>query len=264
MGQVTELAREIVAATEIFFLGKSEQQYNNATFILCDDYAEIASKLFLIQDNPRWSGADVGKMNDYNEARKKVRQAAQRKETADQAWLDIFDRGEPRDAMKQFHTVLGDVENVFNQKRIPDLPLFTRLATELKRRHTLRNDIFHSPNPLGTRVSSETCVLALCDLLEYAKLLFGQEWQSTEDAVGRLQTWTLLLRLERKAMQDRTVRDKINALLAKRPRYSSSSAKKGVHTVKHEHDVHRHLCVVYDEDKTFHRALDNLSVTLGC
>ncbi len=264
MGQVTELAREIVSATEIFFLGKSEQQYNNATFILCDDYAEIASKLFLLQDNPRWSGADVSKMKDYNEAKKKVRQAAQNNQQADQSWLDIFDRGEPKDSMKQFHTVFADVEAVFTQKRTAELSAFQALMASFGSRHKLRNDIFHSPNPLGTRVSSETCVIALSELIDYTFLLFGAEWERAEAEVGKLKTWTLLLRLERKALQDRTVRDKIGAILAKRPTYQSSSAKTGVQTVKHEHDVHRYLCVMYDEDRTFRTALELLSTRLDC
>src|SRR4051812_31423664 len=49
------LVNEVNAAMEVYLSGRTGQQYNRTTFILCDDCAELASKLFLITDMPAWS-----------------------------------------------------------------------------------------------------------------------------------------------------------------------------------------------------------------
>ncbi len=55
MSQLTYLMREIGAGVEIFYSSKSGGQFWKTAFILCDNYTELASKLFLIADNPKWS-----------------------------------------------------------------------------------------------------------------------------------------------------------------------------------------------------------------
>lgn len=55
MNKLPYLVAEINAALEIYLSGRTGQQYNRTAFILCDDAAELASKLFLIVDTPTWS-----------------------------------------------------------------------------------------------------------------------------------------------------------------------------------------------------------------
>ena len=49
------LIAEINAALEVYLSGRTGHQYNRTSFILCDDGAELASKLFLLTDNANWS-----------------------------------------------------------------------------------------------------------------------------------------------------------------------------------------------------------------
>ncbi len=55
MSKLPYLVTEANAAMEVYLSGRTGHQYNRAVFILRDDCAELASKLFLLTDNPAWS-----------------------------------------------------------------------------------------------------------------------------------------------------------------------------------------------------------------
>ncbi len=52
---LTYLMNEICAGVEIYYTARIGGQYLNTAFILCDDYTELVSKLFLQEDNPQWT-----------------------------------------------------------------------------------------------------------------------------------------------------------------------------------------------------------------
>ena len=54
MSRLTHLADEICAGAEIYFTGRQGGQYLKTAFILCDDYTELASKLFLLENTEGW------------------------------------------------------------------------------------------------------------------------------------------------------------------------------------------------------------------
>src|SRR5438552_1470957 len=55
MSQLTYLVDEICAGIEIYFTSRTGGQYRKTAYILCDDYTELTSKLFLLTGNPNWS-----------------------------------------------------------------------------------------------------------------------------------------------------------------------------------------------------------------
>jgi len=57
MSKLPYLVAEINAALEVYLSGRTGQQHNRTAYILCDDGAELAGKLFLLIDNPQWSDA---------------------------------------------------------------------------------------------------------------------------------------------------------------------------------------------------------------
>jgi hypothetical protein len=135
MGQLRYLLLEVCAGVEIFFTGRSGSVYLKTAFILCDDYTELASKLFLLTDDPKWSDKDK------------------------------------HGRFKKYHTVLNDVRGVISAKRAADLPKLNTLQAEMKNRRRSRNDFFHSANLLNLNVAAHNCVEAYCDLLDYGHLL---------------------------------------------------------------------------------------------
>ncbi|HEV3437288.1 MAG TPA: hypothetical protein VG122_08015 [Gemmata sp.] len=60
MSKLPYLVSEINAAMEVYLSGRTGQQYNRTAFILCDDAVELASKLFLLTDNKKWSDKKPG------------------------------------------------------------------------------------------------------------------------------------------------------------------------------------------------------------
>lgn len=57
MTKLRHLVAEVDAALDIYLAGRTGQQFNKVAFILADDCCELASKLYLITQNPAWSDA---------------------------------------------------------------------------------------------------------------------------------------------------------------------------------------------------------------
>lgn len=209
MSQLTYLVDEICAGVEIYYTGRTGGQYFKTAFILCDDYTELTSKLFLLTDNPRWQD----------------RNAAGR--------------------FKNYHNIQTDVQDVIRAKRPADLPRVQALHTAMASRRERRNDFFHSTHLLDLSVTPRNCVEAFCDLLDYGKLLFGTDWDSEVQAARNLDCLDILLRLERKGFSDPSITPKMNRILSDCPRNRANSSKKGVHVAEYPEDLHLRLSVIY-------------------
>ena len=208
MSQLTYLMDEICAGVEIYYTGRTGQQYLKTAFILCDDYTELTSKLFLLTDDPVWS---------------------------DQRSPGKF---------KNYHDIQTDVQNVFTAKRAADLARIKTIHDAMKVRRERRNDFFHSTSLLDLSVTQRMCVEAFCDLLDYGLLLLGADWTKELCVARNLETLEVMLRLEKKGFSDPSVTPKVNRILAKWPRNISNAAREGVHLTEYPEDLHLRLCVV--------------------
>lgn len=215
MSKLPYLVAEINAALELYISGRTGQQYNRTAFILCDDCAELANKLFLLTDTPTWS--------------------------------DIKGNGR----FKNFKDVTAEVRAVFLAKRAGDHAAVSALLVQIEARRDRRNNFFHSTDLLDLTLQPRDCVDAFCDLLDYGKLLFPPDfakpdsgWEAAVAAAGNMETCEVLMRLDRKAYGDPGVGPKVNDVLAKWPRSKIPSPKaKGCEVAHHAEDMHLRLAI---------------------
>lgn len=207
MSQLTYLIDEICAGVEIYFTGRTGGQYLKTAFILCDDYTELTSKLFLLTDNPSWSDQKAG------------------------------------GKFKNYHNIQVDVQDVFRAKRPSELAQIIKLHGNMKTRREHRNDFFHSTRLLELNVSQRYCVEAFCDLLDYGTLLFGSEWKDEVKAARDLESFETLLRLEKKSFSFPAITNTVSQILRDCPRNLSSASRRGVHITTHPEDLHLRLCI---------------------
>lgn len=214
MSKLPYLVAEINAALEVYLSGRTGQQYNRTAFILCDDCAELASKLFLLTDTPAWS--------------------------------DTKDNGH----FKNFKDVSGEARAVFLAKRAGDHAAIHALLARIEARRDRRNEFFHSTHLLDLNFHARDCVEAFCDLLDYGKLLFppdaatlGSGWEAAVEATGNMETCEAILRLDKKAYGDPSVTPRINAILKIQPRQGERPTAKGCEVVHHPEDHHLRLCI---------------------
>jgi hypothetical protein len=207
MTKLPYLIAEINAALEVYLSGRTGQQYNRTAFILCDDDAELASKLFLITDNARWSDT---KANGH---------------------------------FKRFKEVTEEVRAVILPTRPVDHPAIDMLLVQIEVRRERRNQFFHSTNLLDLTFHSRDCVEALCDLLDYGKLLFPTCWDATVAAAGNMETCEAIVRLDKKAYGDPGVSPKVNDILSNWRRRGPTPKKKGCEVAHHAEDMHLRLAI---------------------
>lgn len=161
MVSLLDLVREISVGVEIYYTGRAEQVYAKSAFILCDDYTELTSKIFLAKKIPGWTD-----------------------ETAPGRY-------------KNYETTLNEVCRWFQSHRPTEQGDIQRLLDAMKLRRKRRNDFFHSTHLLDLSIRSGACVEAFCDLLDYGKLLFSGEWDKAVDDVANLDTLATILQLEK-------------------------------------------------------------------
>ncbi len=214
MSKLPYLVGEINAALEVYLSGRTGQQFNRTAFILCDDCAELASKLFLITDRPTWSDKKA------------------------------------KGGFKRFKEFTADVRTVFHSKRPADYPTADALLKRIEERRDRRNDFFHSTQLLDLTLQANDCVEAFCDLLDYGKLLFPPDaatpdsgWEANVEATRNMETCEALLRLDKKAYGDPSVTPKINTILKRQPRQGERATGKGCEVVHHPEDHHLRLCI---------------------
>ena len=201
------LMDEICAGVEIYFTGRSGGQYLKTAFILCDDYTELVSKLYLLTDNRVWS--------------------------------DKKSSGH----FKNYHEVIKDVENVVAAKMTAQEARVTVLQDAMKLRRDRRNDFFHSTSLLDLSVTPRNCVEAFCDLLEYGGILLGADWLTALEGSRNLGTLAILLELEHRAFSDPSITPKMSKILHDWPRNNLENKRKGLHVAVYPEDLHLRLCV---------------------
>ncbi len=135
MNKLPYLIAEINAALEVYLSGRTGQQYNRTAFILCDDCAELASKLFLLTSKP--------------------------------GWRDTNTNG----SFKRFKDITAEVREVLQTKQPQDCNIAKTLLTRIEERRFRRNDSFHSTHLLDLNFHAHDCVEAFCDILDYGKRL---------------------------------------------------------------------------------------------
>ncbi|MCH8880681.1 MAG: hypothetical protein IID34_12475 [Planctomycetes bacterium] len=210
MSQLPYLLDEICSTLAMYYSGRSTGQSLKTAFILCDDYAELLSKLFLIEDDTPWS--ETKKNNHY----------------------------------KNFHDVLKDLESVFAAKRSGDLAKLKELTTNLRDRRKRRNEFFHSTHLLDLNINTRGCVEALCSLIDYGALLFGTIWHTGVRSRPRMNTFCTLLELERGSFDDPTLWCRVDEILKVWPRRGQEKktiSKKGTQYAEHPEDLHLRMCV---------------------
>jgi hypothetical protein len=206
MSKLPYLVAEINAALEVYISGRTGQQYNRTAFILCDDGAELAGKLFLITDTPAWSDRVGGRY-------------------------------------KNFKNISDEVRAVFLAKRAADHATVDVLLNSIEARRERRNKFFHSTDLLDLTLQPRDCVDAFCDLIDYGKLLFPADWDKEVAAAGNMETCEALIRLDRKTYGDPAIGPKVNDILAKWPRNSPKPKKRGCEIAHHAEDMHLRLAI---------------------
>jgi len=243
--QLTYLMREICSGVEIYFSGRSYNYYNKTAYVLCDDYTELTSKVFLLDDDSSWSYTrDEKEIKKFEKVKKKIEAefaAAKMPEAKD---MQQFMKGIGRGSFKDYSDVLGDVRKVIEKKYNKKISRLDELQNAMRARRRRRNDFFHTTSLLDVTISPMDCGDALCDLLEYGALLFGDKWNRTVAGTRQLETLEILLKVERKSFNDQSISDKLNRIRSIWPRNSDSKANKGVQLAIHNSDTHLMLCVI--------------------
>jgi hypothetical protein len=214
MTKLPYLVAEINAALEVYLSGRTGQQYNRTAFILCDDGAELASKLFLLTGNSGWSDT------------------------------------RPNGRFKNFRDVTSEVRSVILATRAAEHRDVDTLLSRMEGRRKRRNEFFHSTHLLDLNLHPRDCVEAFCDLLDYGRLLFpadpaviGSGWEAVVAATGNMDTCEAIIRLDRKAYADPGIGPKVNDLLGNWPRNSPKPKKRGCEITHHAEDMHLRLLV---------------------
>ncbi len=202
------LMDEICAGVEIYYSGRQGGQYLKTGFILCDDYTELTSKLFLITKNAGW-----------------------------------LDR-KPDGRFKNYHDIQQDIRDFIRNTRPADSTQILALSTLMETRRNRRNDFFHSTTLLDLSVTQRICVEAFCDLLDYGLLLFGSEWIAAVSTCRNLGTLEILLRLEKKSFNDPSILAKMNRIFARIPRNGASLPKNGAQITYPFEDLYYRMCVI--------------------
>lgn len=211
MAQLTNLMSEIISGMEIFYSSRMGGRYTKIAFILCDDYVELLSKL--------WLGE---KVKDWNDTK-------------------------ANGSFKSFSKILDEVSSCQKDRCHPDTHLrIVELTEQMKNRRKRRNDFFHSTHLLDLNVNKRGCVDAFCDLVKFGEFLFTDNWRQEVKASPKSEILCVLFQLESLAFVDPTIEPKINEILQTLPRREkerSSIPKKGTQYAKHPEDLHFRLCL---------------------
>jgi hypothetical protein len=206
MVNVMHLAEEICAGAEIYYTGRTGGQYFKTAFILCDDYTELASKLYLVTSNPDWS-------EKHQNGR----------------W-------------KAYRDVLTDALETYARDNADAIQL-AELQEGMKQRRERRNGFFHSAHLLDLGLTFRACIEAYCDLFEYCELLFS-DWDRAMASVRNLETLSILFKLEHCALSDPSVSGRVNEVIGEWSRNKASTKGTGVQEAQFPEDLHLRMCVI--------------------
>jgi hypothetical protein len=199
------LADEICVGLQIYVSGRAGSHLKTA-FVLCDDYTELATKLYLIRQDKKWS---------------------------DQRSTGGF---------KNYHEVLKDLVNSIARERAHLLSAVEVLHVSMHARRSRRNIFFHSTTLLDLQTSRKDTAEALTDLFRYCELLFEDDWSRAIAETADLEALTLMVRLDDAASRDSTLLTRVNALFARQPKNVTNKKQQGVHLVAFPEDLHALMC----------------------
>jgi len=242
------LLRDICTGVEIYYTGRSEDEYLKTAFVLCDDYTELTSKLWLLTDNPRWSDTHDKEARRLGTARQNVAAMAKGEGTATHEEIALVEGGNRFDKFKAYDEVLNDVHSVIEKKRARDVSALDGFQRAMKERRKQRNGFFHSAQLLSLTIGKSECVDAFCDLLDYGRLLFGAKWDDELKGARNLQTMEILLRLEKKTANAPVLRSKIERIFEKWAR-NDTAPSRGAMVARYPNDLHLRLCVIYGDSE---------------
>lgn len=206
---------------EIYCLGRVGTHTLKSAYVLCDDYSELASKLYLKTEDPTWSDAHSG------------------------------------GRFKNYHRVMKDTRDQYALSQ--DASALDVIQTRMKERRDRRNEFFHSTSLLDLSVNQTTVAQAFVDLLDYGELLFGTTWQaSIENAPRGMRTLEVLARLDLRAVSDPAVPAKVYKVLREQKRNSTKVPAKGAHVAEHPADVHTILSVTWGGEGLYEALRDLL------
>ncbi len=206
------LMPEIENGLEILFTGKSAGQYWKTAFVLCDNYTELTTKLFL--------------------------------STKTAGWTDL----KPNGKFKSYHDILNDIAGSAPVAgNAATLAAVQALQLDLRARRDQRNDFFHSANLLKLNVHLLDTLKAFCGLLDYGNHLFGADWDTAINGRPSLCNLVLLVRVEHKALTaDYTVQHKLEDIFRKWGRIKDKATvpTKGAYLTEFPEDVHRRMVII--------------------
>jgi hypothetical protein len=202
------LADEICSGIEIFYSGRTGGQSLRTAFILCDDYTELTSKLYLT-----WKVA---------------------------GWSDNL----PNGRFKPFPTVLDEVSSELQVNEPALAPQVEVLCKSMKDRRKRRNDFFHSASLLDLNVTERMVLEAYVDLFDYCGALFGGDWPGAMSGARSLETYVLLVRLDHRCLSQPHLHERLVQVLARWPRNQATQRGTGVQVAIHPNDLHLRLCVL--------------------
>jgi hypothetical protein len=246
------LLREICAGVEIYFTGRSDGDYFKTAFVLCDDYTELTSKLWLLRDNPKWRDTHDREAKKLEDARKKVVAMARGAGTATPEEIALVEGGGRIDRFKAYDEVLNDLRQVIEKKRAKDIPSIDKYHRAMKERRKQRNRFFHSADFLSMDVNRQECIEAFCDLLDYGRLLFGPDWDDELRGARNLQTMEILLRLDKKTAANPALSQKIKSVFQTWP-INGKARSKGTLIAEYPDDLHVRLCVIHGDSELKNR-----------
>jgi hypothetical protein len=208
VADVLHLAEEVCSGAEIYYTARTGGQYFKTSYILCDDYTELASKLFLTQSATGWTD--------------------QRSSGGFKSYGLVLD-----EALAEVKRVRGSAEVTVGE-----------IHERMKKRRKTRNGFFHSADLLELSLPQRACAESFCDLFHYCGLLFESEWDSAIAGARNLETLILLFELEKLGLSDPSVDNQVNDVLRTWARNGSTKGKEGVQEAQFPEDLHLRLCVL--------------------
>ena len=242
------MIEDINAGAEAFFSSHADAPNYKMAFILCDDYTELATKLYLKNTNPNWSDSHDKEAKKFMEAQKRVADAVKTKKKPSLKDIEIITKSKGKERFKSYRDVMGEVHNYFTIKRKQELAKLTSLQTVMVARHDQRNSFFHSATLLGLGTSESLVIDSFCDLLDYCKILFGVEWE--EAGAGYLKLYEIIFRIKKKSQKVPMIDKELDDILGKCPinqiNPSIKKRKTGLKFVPNNDMLYLRLCVKWD------------------
>ena len=241
------LLRNICTGVEIYYTGRTEEEYLKTAFVLCDDYTELTSKLWLRENVTNWSDNLDREQRRHQVALAAVVQKVKDEGTFQPDVVDWLEKEIPRDRFKNYHRLQDDIREAL-QTDIAKLFDVGIMFRRMSLRREQRNGFFHSAQLLSLTIGKNECVEAFCDLLDYGRLLFGASWDDELAGARNLDIMQVLLRLEKRTANNPALRDKINLVFEKWT-LNETATKKGSMVVRYPNDLHLRLCVIHGDSE---------------